>query len=578
MNESHDARPHDGAHDEPMAPADAGASHDADAILASDPTHDGGADHDENTDESGAALHPDDAHDAADGAEDDDVDPDDDAYDADDDDDTDEALDAHGEDPADDVEDAYDADDDARIAAADDDADDDAYDADDADEVYDADDDERDDDAHDADEAYAADDEENDDAPVAAARPGVRVQKLLAQAGVASRRIAETLIAAGRVTVNGEVIRLGAKADPEHDAIKLDGKRLRPRAGAKQVVLLNKPPGYVSTRSDPEGRPTVLDLLPSSMRARLKPVGRLDFGSEGLLLLTDDGDLAQRVAHPRYGCVKRYRVKVRGVPAEDKLDRLREGMLIDGQRTAPARVTAIARPGGNREATTTSWLEVALSEGRTRQIREMFYRIGHPVARLRRFAIGSIEDEILRHGGWRALTDEEVESLRRGGSGVKPNAKPARSALNKGRRPARRSGGQDDFAPRSYDDRPAPGSRPFRRDGDTRPRFDDRRPSADGRRRFEERPRWETRDGGHRANRDGDERSSRGGFGGPRSARGGRPGGGPRRTWDEGSRGSGGGYGRDRRDGGDRGYRSGRDEDHRGGSFRRSGGDRDGGY
>jgi len=242
-----------------------------------------------------------------------------------------------------------------------------------------------------------------------------RLQKVLARAGVASRRKVEEMIAAGRVTVNGEVASLGDKADPAVDHVKLDGKRIE-AAHPHKYLLLNKPRAVMSTREDPEGRPTVLELVPARLRKALVPVGRLDFLTEGLLLLTDDGELAQRVAHPRYGCTKTYEVKVRGTPDERKVDRLRRGIPIDGKRTRPAKIDARAVPGESEN----SWWTVELTEGRTRQLREMFQRVGHPVMKLRRVAIGPVRDPGLPPGAVRELTAAEVESLRRVGRKGRP--------------------------------------------------------------------------------------------------------------------------------------------------------------
>jgi len=238
-----------------------------------------------------------------------------------------------------------------------------------------------------------------------------RVQKLLSRAGLASRREAEDWIRQGRVTVNGTPAVLGDRADPKVDSIKVDGRRVR-LPDRYRYLVLNKPPGVVSTRKDPEDRPTVFDLLPERLRKGLKPVGRLDFHSEGLLLLTDDGDWAQRVAHPRYGCRKIYLVKVQGIPAEDRIDRLRGGIVLEGKRTGPCRIRPHRSTGGGRSATTNSWWEVQISEGRNRQIREMFHRIGHPVQRLKRVAIGGFREPDLPPGGWRELRESEVELLR----------------------------------------------------------------------------------------------------------------------------------------------------------------------
>lgn len=240
-----------------------------------------------------------------------------------------------------------------------------------------------------------------------------RLQKILARAGIGSRRGVEALIREGRVTVDGEVAQLGHKADIELAAIKVDGKRIQAGPLDHVYVLLNKPRGYVSTRSDPQGRPTVLDLMPPRLRQRLVPVGRLDFETEGLLLLTDDGELAYRITHPRYGCEKTYEVKVKGEPSESAIEKLRHGVRLEGKLTLPARITRRGRTAGMREPSENSWWTVVLSEGRTRQIREMFFRIAHPVTRLRRVAIGPLRDPRLALGTWRELAELEVEALRR---------------------------------------------------------------------------------------------------------------------------------------------------------------------
>ena len=240
-----------------------------------------------------------------------------------------------------------------------------------------------------------------------------RIQKLLARAGLGSRRGSEQYLREGRGTVNGAVAALGDKADPARDAIKVDGRLLKLPTGHR-YLLLYKPRGYLVTRSDPEGRPTIYDLLPPKTARGLFPVGRLDFHSEGLLLLTDDGDLAQRVAHPSHGCTKLYRVRVRGRPDRAALDQLRAGIVIDGRRTAPARIRLLRGPAGEENA----WLEVELGEGRSRQIREMFFRIGHPVKRLKRIAIGSLSDPRLGPGGVREVTPREVARLREAGGGA----------------------------------------------------------------------------------------------------------------------------------------------------------------
>ncbi len=265
-----------------------------------------------------------------------------------------------------------------------------------------------------------------------------RLQKILARAGIASRRKAEELIREGLVTVNGRIAEIGEKADPERDAIKVNGKRVQP-SHEHRYLLLNKPKGYMSTLSDPEGRPTVIDLVPPGMRKALVPVGRLDFMTEGLLLLTDDGEFAQRLAHPRYGSTKTYEVKVSGIPSEAQLDRLRAGIVLEGRRTAPVKITARApfkpakaRRRGEPESEN-SWWMVELTEGRTRQIREMFQSIGHPVQKLRRVAIGSLRDPHLPLGSLRDLSEKEIERL------LKSARAPEEKKTGK-RAPASRSG------------------------------------------------------------------------------------------------------------------------------------------
>jgi len=251
-----------------------------------------------------------------------------------------------------------------------------------------------------------------------------RLQKILSRCGVASRRHAEDLIREGRVTVDGRVATVGDKADPSRQAIKVDGKRLRLPTRLR-YFLLNKPAGYLSTRADPEQRRTVFELVPARWRKGLVTVGRLDFNTEGLLILTDDGDFAQRVAHPRYGCTKTYQVKVKGLPSEEQIDRLRKGVVVDGRRTAPAKIKVSKLPGGKKDQVN-SWWTVELSEGRTRQIREMFFRIGHPVIRLRRTAIGSVSDRRLPAGSFRELQEDEIKKLLRGGGGVETGRRAVR--------------------------------------------------------------------------------------------------------------------------------------------------------
>lgn len=232
--------------------------------------------------------------------------------------------------------------------------------------------------------------------------PEERLQKILSQAGIASRRASERLMLEGRVTVNGATVReLGTKADASTDDIRVDGRRIK-IAEQHRYILLNKPRGYVTTRSDPQRRPTVIDLL-DRVREYVYPVGRLDFDSEGLLLLTNDGDLAARLTHPRHGIARVYDVRVAGVPDEHDLKRLARGVTIDGRRTLAAEVTPLG-PGH---------FTIAVREGRNRQIRRMCEAIGHPVDQLKRIAIGPLRDAQLKPGQWRDLRDEELRRLRR---------------------------------------------------------------------------------------------------------------------------------------------------------------------
>ena len=219
---------------------------------------------------------------------------------------------------------------------------------------------------------------------------------------------------------------LGERADPDKDSIKVDDKRIHTTTGPKTYILLNKPKGFITTVSDPEGRDTVLDLLPARLRKGIKPVGRLDVMTEGLLLLTDDGELARIVTHPSSGCEKEYMVKVSGEPSESKLGRLRRGgMPLEGRPMRPCRIERVSgtprKASGRKEpgrkekvdAEGNTWLRVTLSEGRTRQIRRMFELIGHPVSKLKRVAIGPIRDAALTPGAYRQLADAEVAALMR---------------------------------------------------------------------------------------------------------------------------------------------------------------------
>jgi pseudouridine synthase len=249
-----------------------------------------------------------------------------------------------------------------------------------------------------------------------------RLQKLLSQAGIASRRAAEKLIAEGRVSVNGATVReMGVKADPAVDDIRVDGRRVK-AAERSRYILLNKPRGYVTTRSDPQRRPTVIDLV-SGVREYVYPVGRLDYDSEGLLLLTNDGDLAARLTHPRHGVERTYEARVAGMPDREAIDRLRRGIPLDGHRTLPATVTLVneRRRDGN------GLLRITIREGRNRQVRRMCEAVGHPVEALRRTRIGPLADSSLRVGQWRELTAAEVEKLKSGKSGRSESSKVLKS-------------------------------------------------------------------------------------------------------------------------------------------------------
>ena len=241
-----------------------------------------------------------------------------------------------------------------------------------------------------------------------------RLQKILSAAGVASRRAAEVLIREGRVTLNGQTVtELGTKADLETDDLRVDGRRVKP-SQRRRYILLYKPRGYITSRSDPQQRPTVIDLLTrGGVREYVYPVGRLDYDSEGLLLLTSDGDLAARLTHPRHGVAREYQVRVRGVPDHHALERLSRGIVLDGRRTAAAGVTLEKVFEGEDGAQAV--LSFVIREGRNRQVRNMCDAIGHPVVRLKRVRIGPITDERIRPGEFRDLTDREIALLKRAG-------------------------------------------------------------------------------------------------------------------------------------------------------------------
>jgi len=242
--------------------------------------------------------------------------------------------------------------------------------------------------------------------PASTGEPGLeRLQKVLAQAGIASRRHAEELISEGSVTVNGQVAELGCKVDPARDYIKVNGKPLRINAEEKVCIMLNKPRGFITTMDDPEARDTVMRLI-KGLKMRVKPVGRLDVQTEGLLLFTNDGDLANAVTHPAREMAKTYRVKVDGVLDEADFEKLRQGVKLADGMTAPAAVKPV------KKTATNSWIEITIHEGRNRQVRRMCEKIGHSVLKLKRMAIGPVELGPLPLGAWRFLTPGEVKRLR----------------------------------------------------------------------------------------------------------------------------------------------------------------------
>jgi 23S rRNA pseudouridine2605 synthase len=231
-----------------------------------------------------------------------------------------------------------------------------------------------------------------------------RIQKIIARIGIASRRKAEEIIAEGRVTVNGSVATIGMKADLSKDHIKVDGKLLI-RSEPKIYLMFNKPRNVVTSLSDPEGRPAVKDYL-KGVRYRVFPVGRLDFDSEGLLLLTNDGDFANDLLHPSKKIPKTYMVKVKGIIGDDKIVKLRQGVRLEDGRTLPARVR-FARKSENN-----SWIEIAITEGKKRQVRRMVEAVGHPALKLRRISIDGVRLSGLKIGEFRPLTERELQSLR----------------------------------------------------------------------------------------------------------------------------------------------------------------------
>lgn len=233
----------------------------------------------------------------------------------------------------------------------------------------------------------------------------IRLQKVIADSGLASRRKAEEFIVQGRVTVNGQVVcELGTKVNPAKDHVKVDGRHLKP-VPPQTFVMLNKPKNIVSTMSDPSGRSTIADLLPG-VHVRVFPVGRLDFDSEGLMLLTNDGDLAQLLLHPRHHVPKAYLIKVKGMLAPEHIDALEKGVMLDDGRTGPAVVKKVGK------ATENSWLEITIFEGRKHQVKRMLDAVNHPVLKLKRVKFGPLALGDLPTGHYRYLTDREANAVR----------------------------------------------------------------------------------------------------------------------------------------------------------------------
>ncbi|MBU4330175.1 MAG: rRNA pseudouridine synthase [Acidobacteria bacterium] len=234
----------------------------------------------------------------------------------------------------------------------------------------------------------------------------IRLNKYLSQSGVTSRRDADRLIEKGDVRVNGEVVRtLGTKIDESKDRVEVRGKAVKPEDDSVSIVLY-KPPGYLVTLKDPQQRPTVMGLI-RTLKRRVFPVGRLDFDSEGLLLFTDDGELAHRLMHPRYQIQKEYRVEVTGFPEKEALDRLKTGIVLDGKITAPAEVRLL------RQEDRHSFLQIVIHEGRKREVRRMMEAVGHDVLSLKRTRFGSIRLGNLKPGEWRRLEPHEIASLKK---------------------------------------------------------------------------------------------------------------------------------------------------------------------
>ncbi len=312
---------------------------------------------------------------------------------------------------------------------------------------------------------------------------GERLQKYMARCGIASRRAAEDLIAEGRVEVNGELItEPGRRVDADVDEVRLDGERLRPVA-RRVVLLLNKPVGYLSAQSDPENRPLVYRLLPKDLA--LRSIGRLDFNTEGVLLFTNDGDLAERLGHPRYSIQRTYEARVRGVPTPEVLAALCRGVRLEDGPARAESAEVVKSTGQN------AWVRLVLVEGRNREVRRLMERVGHPVVRLRRVAFAGLTVEGLRPGEWRMLDAAEIEQLegrghvggfemppdpRRGGgtrTRIEEGRKPAPEKVVVERTPTRRPSA----APRGEPRPPRSRSTAPRTRNDALPPSDDRRPA-----------------------------------------------------------------------------------------------------
>jgi pseudouridine synthase len=255
-----------------------------------------------------------------------------------------------------------------------------------------------------------------------------RLQKIIARSGLCSRRDADRMVADGRVTVDGRVAEPGETVDAATARIRVDGKPLR-APEAPRYLLLYKPRGVMTTCDDPEERRTVVDIVRPIIRERVYPVGRLDYHSEGLLILTNDGDLAARVAHPRYGLVREYLVKIRGDLSEAELRKLMAGTTIEGRRVRPRQVRRATRG----RASTVSWWRVEVTEGRTHEVRELFFRAGHHVQRLRRTAIGPLRDDSLKPGEFRTISEAELAALRGEAPQRRPQQRRPRAAAASGR-------------------------------------------------------------------------------------------------------------------------------------------------